>query len=84
MSVEIAEMAYRIRKNPKNSGKNDELIESIAGVYRSFEHAIEHTKNFKVFRLSDRSARLYDPEMTEREIGTDTKGSFAVGFIEAV
>jgi hypothetical protein len=77
-------MAHRISKNRKYVGKNDMFIRSIAGIYRDLEHAIANAGRLKVFRLRNTSARLYDPEMTEREIGTDVDGLYAVGFIEAV
>jgi hypothetical protein len=77
-------MAYKVRKNPKHSSKNDKLIEQAEGVYDNIDEVMNVLGNLLVVDRPDGSMLLYDVNTTDAEIDADVSGRYAVGIVELV
>jgi hypothetical protein len=81
---------YRIIRNNNMSTKNDALLESVAGVYRSLEMALDKVQPLQASGQEGDDDMpgcpiwLYDENATEQEILDDIQGKARLGSIEEV
>ncbi len=83
----MAETAYRIRRNEHYTGSDDSTIRKIEGIYRSLEHSeqvVKQASTLQIINLPDGKIRLYEKDVTRKEIEADTTGQSAVAVIELV
>lgn len=61
-------------RNRKVSSRNDALLDTVEGVYKSLEKALGAVWDFKTNTIQDGVIWLYDKEATRGEIMQDLRG----------